>query len=78
MGDKILAPFQYSGTMNSTLFEHWFTQQLLLSLEKGTVIVPLSIPNSGSFLLLKMLAVNFSFCLHILQISTPLKNSGLG
>ena len=39
MGDKILAPFQYSGTMNSTLFEHWFTQQLLPSLEKGTVIV---------------------------------------
>ena len=39
MGDKILAPFQYSGTMNSTLFEYWFTQQLLPSLEKGTVIV---------------------------------------
>ena len=39
MGDKILAPFQYSGTMNSTLFEHWFAQQLLPSLEKGTVIV---------------------------------------
>ena len=39
MGDKILAPFQYSGTMNSTLFEYWFTHQLLPSLEKGTVIV---------------------------------------
>ena len=39
MGDKILAPFQYSGTMDSTLFEFWFTQQLLPSLEKGTVIV---------------------------------------
>ena len=39
MGDKILAPFQYNGTMNSTLFEFWFTQQLLPSLEKGTVIV---------------------------------------
>ena len=39
MGDKILAPFQYNGTMNSTLFELWFTQQLLPSLEKGTVIV---------------------------------------
>ena len=37
--DKILAPFQYSGTMNSTLFEFWFTQQLLPSLEKGSVIV---------------------------------------
>ena len=39
MGDKILAPFQYSGTMNSSLFEYWFTQQLLPSLQKGTVIV---------------------------------------
>ena len=39
MGDKILAPFQYSGTMNSTLFEYWFTHLLLPSLEKGTVIV---------------------------------------
>ena len=39
MGDKILAPFQYNGTMNSTLFEFWFTQQLLPSLEKGAVIV---------------------------------------
>ena len=39
MGDKILAPFQYNGTMNSTLFEFWFTEQLLPSLEKGTVIV---------------------------------------
>ena len=39
MGDKILAPFQYSGTMNSSLFEFWFTNQLLPSLEKGTVIV---------------------------------------
>ena len=39
MGDKILAPFQYSGTMNSALFEYWFSTQLLPSLEKGTVIV---------------------------------------
>ena len=39
MGDKILAPFQYSGTMNSRLFEQWFSEQLLPSLEKGTVIV---------------------------------------
>ena len=39
MGDKILAPFQYSGTMNSTLFEFWFSEQLLPSLEKGSVIV---------------------------------------
>ena len=39
MGDKILAPFQYSGTMNSTVFEFWFSQLLLPSLEKGAVIV---------------------------------------
>lgn len=35
----ILAPFQYSGTMDSTLFESWFTSQLLPSLDKGTVVV---------------------------------------
>ncbi len=39
MADKILAPFQYSGTMNSGLFEFWFSNQLLPSLDKGTVIV---------------------------------------
>jgi len=39
MADKILAPFQYSGTMNSSLFEFWFSSQLLHSLDKGTVIV---------------------------------------
>lgn len=39
LGDKILAPFQYSGTMNSSLFESWFSDQLLPSLEKGTVII---------------------------------------
>ena len=39
MADRILAPFQYSGTMDSTLFAFWFTEQLLPSLEKGTVIV---------------------------------------
>lgn len=39
MADRILAPFQYSGTMDSTLFEFWFTEQLIPSLEKGTVIV---------------------------------------
>ena len=39
MGDKILAPFQYDGTMDSKLFEFWFSSQLLPSLEKGTVIV---------------------------------------
>ena len=39
MADKILAPFQYSGTMNSSLFEQWFEGQLLPVLEKDTVIV---------------------------------------
>ena len=39
MGGEILAPFQYSGTMNHTLFESWFTDQLLPSLDKDTVIV---------------------------------------
>ena len=39
MGGDILAPFQYSGTMNSVLFEFWFTDQLLPSLDKDTVIV---------------------------------------
>ncbi len=39
MAEKILAPFQYSGTMNSRLFEFWFSKQLLPSLDKGTVIV---------------------------------------
>ena len=39
IGDRILAPFQYNGTMNSRLFEFWFSNQLLPSLEQGTVIV---------------------------------------
>lgn len=39
MGDRILAPFQYNGTMDSSLFEFWFSNQLLPSLEQGTVIV---------------------------------------
>ena len=39
MGERIVAPFQYSGTMNSSLFEFWFSDQLLPSLDKGTVIV---------------------------------------
>ena len=39
IGREILAPFQYSGTMNHTLFESWFTDQLLPSLDKDTVIV---------------------------------------
>ena len=39
IADRILAPLQYSGTMDSTFFEFWFSEKLLPSLEKGTVIV---------------------------------------
>lgn len=39
MAGSILAPLQYKGTMNSALFETWFTQNLLPSLAKGSVIV---------------------------------------
>ena len=39
MGEQILAPFEYTGTMNSKLFESWFSEQLLPSLDKGAVIV---------------------------------------
>jgi len=39
MGNQILAPLQYSGTMDSRLFEFWFSLQLLPSLDKGNVIV---------------------------------------
>ena len=39
MADKILGPFQYDGTMDSQLFEFWFSNLLLPSLEEGTVIV---------------------------------------
>lgn len=36
---RILAPFQYKGTRNSSLFEFWFANQLLPTLEKGCVVV---------------------------------------
>lgn len=36
---RIIAPMQFDGTMNSTLFEFWFANTLLLSLEPGSVIV---------------------------------------
>lgn len=39
MANHIIAPLQYSGTMDSRLFEFWFSSQLLPSLDKGTVIV---------------------------------------
>ena len=60
MTDKILAPFQYNGTMDSSLFEFWFSNQLLLSLDKGTVIVM----NNASFHFKKRLlsAARFAGC----------------
>ena len=39
LNGKILAPLQYDGTMDSHLFEFWFTNQLLPTLEKGCVVV---------------------------------------
>lgn len=39
LGKRIIAPMQYSGTMNSALFELWFEKCLLPCLEKGATIV---------------------------------------
>lgn len=39
LGDKILVPGQYNGTMNPKLFEDWFENVLFPELPKGTVIV---------------------------------------
>lgn len=39
LNGKILAPLRYDGTMDSSLFEFWFTSQLLPTLEKGCVVV---------------------------------------
>lgn len=39
MNGRILAPLQYRGTMDSSLFEFWFANQLLPILEKGCVVV---------------------------------------
>ena len=39
MGDKLIAPCQYTGTMNHELFEDWFENHLLPELPKETVIV---------------------------------------
>ena len=37
--ESIVAPLQYSGTMDSVLFEFWFSTMLLPSLRIGSVIV---------------------------------------
>ena len=39
LNGRILAPLQYDGTMDSSLFEFWFTGQLLPTLKKGCVVV---------------------------------------
>lgn len=39
MNGKVLAPLQYDGTMDRSLFEFWFSNQLLPALDKGCVVV---------------------------------------
>jgi len=36
---KLVAPFQYSGTTDSALFEHWLENQLLPAIPTGSTIV---------------------------------------
>lgn len=38
-GKRIVAPLQYSGTMDGALFVHWFCTMLLPSVKAGSVIV---------------------------------------
>jgi len=39
MGDKIVAPFLYDGTMYGELFERWFEEQLLAKIPEDAVII---------------------------------------
>ena len=39
LGGKIISPLEYSGSMNSSLFEFWFEKQLLPALPPDTVVV---------------------------------------
>ena len=39
LGQEILSPLAYSGTMDSGLFEFWFEKQLLPALSPGAVVV---------------------------------------
>ena len=39
LGKEIIAPLRYDGTMNSSLFETWFSTRLLPALPDGSVIV---------------------------------------
>ena len=39
LGRQIISPLEYSGTMDSSLFEFWFEKQLLPALPPDTVVV---------------------------------------
>ena len=39
LGQKIISPLAYSGTMDGRLFEFWFEKQLLPALPPGAVVV---------------------------------------
>ncbi len=39
MGNEVIAPCRYHGTMDHELFEDWFENHLLPAIPKGTVIV---------------------------------------
>ena len=39
IGEKIFAPMEYDGTMDSLLFETWFVEHFLPVINEGTVIV---------------------------------------
>ena len=39
LGQEIISPLTYSGTMDSSLFEFWFENQLLPALPSGAVVV---------------------------------------
>ena len=39
MGQEIVAPLEYDGTMHGDFFESWFEEQLLPAIPKGAVII---------------------------------------
>lgn len=39
VGNKVIAPMEYTGVMNSKFFEKWFEEELLPKILKGSVIV---------------------------------------
>jgi len=80
-GKSIIAPLQYDGMMDSTLFEAWFETRLLPSLPENTVIV---MDNASFHRKSKLFhwAEHAGFCLvflpPILLSSIPLNTFGLG